>query len=234
MVIAVCDDNLQDLSAFSQGIRRLAEKHRITVDVLPYVSGKQLLFDYDSKKIADIVFLAVEMAEQSGLQTAGELRGQRFAGELILVAQSDRFVLEAFDVNALHYIVKGVTAADKIEEIFLRAVKSMSEKQEECILFTSAGEFRNVPIRRIKYFETYKKIITVYYDDEAFEFYSASLERVEEQLAGYDMLRAHRSYLVARSQVAALSYEWVTLLDGKKIPVGRKYYPELKQALTVQ
>jgi len=49
-------------------------------------------------------------------------------------------VLEAFDVEALHYIVKNETPTHKVETIFLRAIKKASEKKRENILFTAGGE----------------------------------------------------------------------------------------------
>ena len=44
-------------------------------------------------------------------------------------------------------------------------------------------------------------------------------------------MRAHRSYLVALDAVHRISFDQVTLVNGKSIPVSRGNYAALKEAM---
>ena len=54
------------------------------------------------------------------------------------------------------------------------ALNKAVEKEQEFILLKGIGEYRNIPIQSIYYFEVFQRIITVHYDNnEQFEFYSS-------------------------------------------------------------
>ena len=92
------------------------------------------------------------------------------------------------------------------------------------------GEYRNIPIQSIYYFEVFQRIITVHYDNnEQFEFYS-SIGKLEITVLPKGFLRIHRSYIVSVSQIKTFNSTSLTLMNGKELPVGRKYLPNLKTA----
>ena len=103
--------------------------------------------------------------------------------------------------------------------------------EKRYILFTSANEWVNIPINSIRYFETYKRLVTVYYGNQSFEFFSYSFESIVKQLAGVDFIRTHRSYLVALKEIDSISFHELTTRNGIRLPVGRTYYSEVKAAL---
>lgn len=232
MLISICDENNLDLLHYAAALRTLALKHNIGCAIKEYPGAKPLLFDFsDPKMMADILFLDVNMSDAQGIQLVNALRKNGYIGQIIFLTESQKHFLDAFDVDALHYILKGITPLPKIEEIFLKAVKRAGQKDEDYIMFTGGGEYRNVPIRSIRYFETLNKIITVHYDDTSFEFFSENLDKVKEHLSEYRFIRIHRAYLAAISEIAKFSFYDVTLFSGKTLPVGRKYYPELKKIM---
>ena len=98
------------------------------------------------------------------------------------------------------------------------------------MLFTGIGEYRNIAINDIKYFEVRGKIITVYYGSKSFEFIS-TIGKLENLLFAKGFLRVHRSFLVSLQHIKNFTYEEITLIDNTEIPVGRKYYSGLKEAM---
>jgi len=234
MKIAICDDKFTEIKKYEEFFRKIAKEHKLLFDIIYYESGQQMLFDFESnlKQFADIIFLDIHMPGFSGIEAALELRQYAYSGEIIFLTASKNHMLDAFDVEALHYIIKNETPYHKVEEIFLRAVKKASEKKQKNILFTAGGEYRNIATNSIRYFDIYKKIVTVHYDDQqTFEFYCPSLEKVEKQLDGLGFIRIHRGYLVSLSRIILCSHDMVQLDNQEKLPIGRKYYPLLKEAL---
>ena len=135
-------------------------------------------------------------------------------------------MFEAFDVEALHYIVKNQTTDKKFEEIFLKAIERSKRRSVETLSLSCAGEYRNIPISSVRYFEVQNRIVTVYYREldeiKSFEFY-AKLSQIEESLYGRGFVRIHRAYLVAEKQIQKRTQREVRLLDGTILPVGKTY-----------
>lgn len=234
MKIAICDDHFTEIKKYEEIFHKIAKEHKLHLDIIHYESGQQMLFDFETnqQKFADIIILDIHMPGFSGIETALELRKYRYSGEIIFLTVSKKHMLEAFDVEALHYIIKNETSVHKVETIFLRAIKKASEKKQENILFTAGGEYRNIAINSIHYFDIYKKIVTVHYADlQTFEFYCPSLEKVEKQLDGLGFIRIHRGYLVSLSKIIHCSYDMILLNNQETLPVGRKYHPLLKEVL---
>ena len=96
---------------------------------------------------------------------------------------------------------------------------------------SGAGEFRNIEIRKIRYFMVVKRIVTVFYgDDEEFSFYT-SIGKIETRLQDYGFIRLHRSYLVSMSHIRTISFKEVEMDNGDILPVGRSYYADLKKQM---
>jgi len=234
MKIAICDEHLTDIKEYEEIFRKIAKEHKFHFDSIYYENGQQILlnFEMNRKQFAEIILMDIHMPGFSGIETALELRQYGYSGEIIFLTSSKNYMLDAFDVEALHYIVKNETPTHKVEKIFLRAIKKASEKRQENILFTAGGEYRNVAVNSIRYFVIYKKIVTVHYaDHQTFEFYCPSLEKIEKQLEFLGFIRIHRGYLVSLSKIIYCSYDMVLLDNQEELPIGRKYYPLLKEAL---
>lgn len=232
MRIVICDDNPDELKRYEYLLKELAEKHAVTLDITQYDRGEPLLFASQSPTFAaDIIFLDINMPGILGVDVAKKLREYGYKNEIIFITVSKNHMLNAFDVGALHYVVKGETDSKQFEEIFLRAVKAAEEKDRQYVLFSGGGESRNIPVNSVKYFEVYNKEITVYYDKEtSFEFIS-TLDKLEKQLFEYGFFRIKKNYLVNLTQIETVTAKDVTLRDGTNLTIGRKYYKPLKAAL---
>lgn len=232
MVIAICDDNESDRMKCKKYLEQFADIHSIEVEFIFYQRGEELLFHVqDAKNQPDIIYLDMRMGGIPGDEIAKQLRNRGVTSELVFFTVSKDYYTSAFDVKALHYIVKGETSKDKFEEIFLKAVEAVREKQTEYIVCAGAGEFRNIEIKKIRYFQVIKRIITVYYGlSEEFSFYS-TIGKIELRLHGYGFVRIHRAYLVSLFHISTISFKEVVMYNGQVLPVGRSYYPELKQRM---
>ncbi len=232
MVIAICDDNKQEREQCRMRLTRLAESHDIEVEFSLYQKGEELLFHLeDAKDQPDIIYLDMKMGGISGDEVAKKLRDMGCSSEIVFFTVSKDYYESAFDVSALHYIVKGETSDDKFDIIFQRAIKSVKDKETEYIMCSGAGEFRNIEIRKIRYFMVVKRIVTVFYgDDEEFSFYT-SIGKIETRLQDYGFIRLHRSYLVSMSHIRTISFKEVEMDNGDILPVGRSYYADLKKQM---
>ncbi len=234
MKIAICDDEMQDLSEYRKRIAGILEKNKIVAKIELFQSAKELMFAMeDEAEEIDVLFLDINMPEMSGVEVAHWIREKKLTCEIIFLTVSREHMLSAFDVGALHYVVKGLMDGAKLEEICLKAVEKVSTRNKEVITVSCAGESRRIPIEDILYFEVQNYIIIVYYGDTKFEFYS-TLGKIENQLLSRGFVRTHRSYLVNLQQVRAVMRQELELTNGEKVPVGRKYAEEVRLLLQKQ
>jgi DNA-binding LytR/AlgR family response regulator len=237
--IVVCDDNKTELDMHTKLFRTISEKHKIDIEIKTYESGSDLLFDLEDPKFfntLDLLFLDINMPGVDGVETAKNARKLGYSGLIIFITVSDEHFVDAFDVGAFHYIIKGDNV-ERFEEIFMKAIEMSGEIHQEHILLSAWGELKQIKIRDVQYFEIVKGTMTVFYDsagsengDNSFTF-NGTLEKLEERLKNSGFQRSHRNYLVSLTHVKSVTYTEIILSSGVALPVGRAYYPELKEAI---
>lgn len=226
MNIFICDDDAEQLSLCKQSLMRLSVQHAVHASIKTFPSGEALLFEAeDAYPSLDLVYLDIRMPGLSGLETAKRLREIGYLGDIVFFTGTPDFAIEGYDVSALHYVVKTQTTGEKFEEIFLRACQRKQRRESEVLVLTCAGESRCVPVEAIRYFEIQQRIVTVYYAEERFEFYSTMM-RLEEQLIDKGFVRIHKSFLVGKRFIRSIDSAHVLLDTGEELPVGKRYYAE--------
>lgn len=178
-------------------------------------------FDFIDLDDADLIYIGVD-SSFNGINVAKSIRKAGINAVLVFFTRLKEAVFEAFDVEALHYLVDGRVSVAKFDEVFRKAVSRAESRMQASIILNCAGEQRKIIISQIYYFEVFNRIVTVYYRDGSFEFYS-TLSRLEDSLARRGFVRVHRAYLVSERYIASIKQKEITLLNGTTIPVGGKY-----------
>lgn len=231
MRVAICDDNLAERNSLLELTTRISRFDGYDAEFEVFENAKQMLFELEDKlELVDIMFLDINMPGIDGMEAASKFRSNGYIGEIVFITVSKTHMLRAFDVRAFNYIVKGETDRKRTEKIIKDVFETASEKSKEYMLFTGIGEYRNIAINEIKYFEVRGKIITVYYGSKSFEFIS-TIGKLENMLFTKGFIRVHRSFLVSLPYIKMFTYEEITLIDNTVISVGRKYYSGLKEAI---
>ena len=226
MNIFICDDNAEQSSLCKQAILRLSRQHGVHAKIKAFPSGDAMLFEAeDAYATLNLVYLDIHMPGQNGMETAKRLREIGYLGDIVFITFTPDHAIDGYDVSALHYVVKNQTSAEKFEEIFLRACERKNRRESEVLVLTCAGESRCVPVEDIRYFEIQQRIVTVYYGNEQFEFYSTMM-RLEEQLFNKGFVRTHKSFLVGKRFIHSIDSTRVLLDTGEELPVGKRYYAE--------
>lgn len=222
MNVILCASAPEEAQYCQQRIGRLSEQYRLAAEIQIKQTCNQVLFDETALACVDVIYLGVAIAEQDGLELALELRQRGFNADIVFYTDDESRVFDAFDVEALHYLVRGQLADEKFDRVFLKAADRAKRRKSSTIMFSCAGEKRRVALHDIHYFEVRNRIITVYYQGGQFEFYS-TISRLEEALFGRGFIRIHRSFLVARAYIAAVLPGEVRMQSGAVLPVGARY-----------
>ncbi|SHK70278.1 LytR/AlgR family response regulator transcription factor [Hespellia stercorisuis] len=234
--IAICDDEERERKKYKAMIEEVARAHGIDTDITCYDSANSFLFHLEDMECPpDVIYVDIHMPKINGIKLSKMLREGKnnnpFKGELIFLTCDKEYALDAFDVNAFHYIVKDVTAKEKFEEIFIRVARRIMEHRKKTLLIRGIGEYRNIEIEKIRYFEIFRRIITVHYGEpeESFEFYS-SMYKLEEMVFPFGFLRAQRAFILRVGAIHTLNKTKAILENGAEIPISEAYYANIKTA----
>ncbi len=98
MKIGICDDEKETRKMLTDKVKKLYPQ----ADLLLYTSGEELL----AGELPDILLLDIQMQGKNGITTAEELRLTDRQLIIIFVTAIEDYVFQAFDVYALHYLLK--------------------------------------------------------------------------------------------------------------------------------
>ena len=234
MRIAICDDTTTHRQSCATLLNKVSGIHNVNIEITEYEMGEQLLFALeDTEHHIDLIFLDISMPGKDGLEVAKRIRELRYPCEIVFFTVKDNCWSDAFSLKALHYIVKNQFDQKKFEEIFMMGVEEYKKRSEESLMFTCAGESRNIRISEISYFEVSNHIVTVHYRDDRFEFYTP-LSKIEKLLVKKPFTRCHKSYLIANNHVESMKGNEIIMKNGHTVPVSRTYKDRVKQRLFEQ
>lgn len=205
----------------------------------------QALWDINDKQ-PDAVFLDIELENGNGLELAKQFNNMKKPPMIVFVTAYDEYALEAFELNAVDYIVK------PIDEI--RLLKAVNKLLKLSSTYHMDQKVAPVVNKDKKYSITVKqedRIIVIdttnilYIGTENRQAYIQTVEKkyVTDTLLykimdklGDDFIQVHRGYIVNIKQIAVLE-PWfnrtylIILKNGSKISVSRSYVKALKQVL---
>ena len=230
MRIIVCLPDPEDREVCTNKITELAAETGapVTVTRMGLRSSKDLDFHAEELEKADLIFLGIEPGGFDGMAAAAAIRQKGTDIDIVFYTQEKSRVFDAFDVDAIHYLVPGEFSSKRFRNVFEKALARSRRRDKAVIRLSCAGLHKTVPIARIYYFEVTNRILTVHYEGGVFEFYS-TMYKVEEKLKDFDFVRIHRSFLVARGFIADITHSEVTLFNGEKLPVGGRYLANLEK-----
>ncbi|WP_312637309.1 LytTR family DNA-binding domain-containing protein [Oscillibacter sp.] len=231
--VVLCDDNSDSVRKYAELISLIADKNQYEVVISSYESGETLLFhNEDTPGQIDILYLDILMEKADGMETARKLRDSGCKAQIVFLTSCEDYIYDAFDVNAVQYLIKDITSIEKFERVFLIAAERASVNKEELFTFEFDGEIGIIPIHQISYFEIWKRLVTVYYGNGKTAKFYGRMEQLEESLCRKGFVRAHRSYLVHLPYIAMFRHQSLLLKTGEEVPVGGTYMQPLKRAFS--
>ena len=139
--IAILDDNQED----AYRVRDLIFNIRGNWHVDQYSEGRKLIEAVENGASYDLLLLGICLREENGVDTAKKLRMLVPQVPVVFITSSREHAVEAYSMDALHYIVKPVCQEDVVE-VFRR--------------LNNAPEPRHILVIRVD------RTLTVLYQDE--------------------------------------------------------------------
>jgi two-component system response regulator AlgR len=203
---------------------------------------------------AQLLLLDIQMPGMGGIELARHLGGLESAPAIVFVTAHDRHAVEAFELNALGYLMKPVRA-DRLAAALKKAAAAgpaPRERLEQAGRQANAGarEFfsvteRNrivlVPVAEVLFLKAELKYVTLR-TKMGEHLIEEPLVAIEREFAER-FIRVHRNCLVARAAIRGFErsgadggdeeMHWNVVLEGvaERLPVSRRQWPAVKSVL---
>ena len=224
--IAICDDEPADITYVENILKKWSLEREQKIEVDQYCSAEAFLFEYESKKDYDILFLDIEMDKMDGVTMAKQIRQENESVQIVFITGYSEYISEGYEVAALHYLMKPVRE-DKLFSVMDRAVQRI-QRNERMLYLDIKGEMIRIPLYEIRYLEVLRNYVTVH----AKQDYTVkkTLGEIENEL-DERFLRTGRSYVINLKLVRRVTKTELYLSDGTAIPLPRGQYDVLNRAM---
>ena len=190
----------------------------------------------------DLVLLDMTMPELDGLSVARALARAANPPAVIFVTAHDNFAVEAFDIEAVDYVLKPVTP-ERLERAVSRVLARRGEKTEgggnwlsefwvpyrSELLRVAAADVQRIDAER-----DYVRLHVAQQDGTSRSYLLLqTVTGLEARLDPDQFIRVHRSTILRRDSIAGLRHDglgvWsAELADGSAVRIGRTYLGRAK------
>ena len=206
---------VDDEALARERLRTLLESER-DVTIVGECSGGREAVAAIVQHRPDLVFLDIQMPDLDGFQVL-EAVAMDWLPAVVFVTAYDEYAIQAFDVNAMDYILKPIEPA-RFRKALGRAVK---RGPLDRLVIRAGGKVLFVKPGDIDWIEADGKLAQVHVGRETHAV-RIPLKRLEERLEAHGFVRVHRSAIVNVDRIRELEPwfhgEYVVILkDGTKL-----------------
>jgi two-component system, LytTR family, response regulator len=237
-----------------EGLRMLLAEDPEIITISEARNGREGLEKIQQDK-PDLIFLDMQMPEMGGLELVRSIGASQMPLTVFVTAY-DRYAIDAFDANAIDYLLKPVTAqrfylaltrakqrlkathpggaSDEIRSL-LEAL-SPATRYIDRIAVKGRSKTTFVEVRSIDWVEASENYVQIHVADKA-HLVAGTISALEKALDPALFVRVHRSAIVNRTQIREVEpgvhgeYQ-LTLHCGQILHSGRQYRENLKHLLS--
>jgi len=190
----------------------------------------------------DLLLLDMTMPEADGLAVARKLCAQAPRPAIIFVTAHDQFAVEAFDCDAVDYLLKPV-ALDRLERAVERAIarratpdvtaaEPVTSEWLEEFWVPHRSELIRLAAADIERIDAERDYVRLHVGGRSYLMLH-TIQGLEDRLDPARFIRLHRSTIVRRDRIAGLRHDglgvWsAELADSTTLRIGRTYLPRAK------
>ena len=228
--IALCDDVAAELDRVEALLTAYGREKRNGKYVIDrYGSGEALLAAVsENLESPDMLLLDIFMSGKTGLETALELRRLGIKAPIIFLTTSPEYALEAYEVDALQYIVKPIEKKRFFHAIDV-AFEMLKKAEKELIVIRVAGGVRQLRPNAVIYCETQKNYQVLHLEetDLRVRMTSGEMYGILERFPQF--CRCGSSYILNMQHIAVVEKEEINMDNGSRIYIPKNKTAEFRK-----
>lgn len=223
--IAICDDEQNQIEYITSIVASWSAHEGHGCEIRTFASAEAFLFEYEEDRAYDILLLDVEMKNMNGIELAKRIRKDNNRAEIIFITSHFEFVGEGYEVDALHYLIKPISA-EKLTQVLTKAAEKISVEPPSVVI-SCDGETVKLYEADILYVESFLHYIVIHTKDKEYKI-KENMSVFENRVSDY-FYRIHRSYLVSLKYITRISRTSVSI-GNTELPLSRGKYDDINRA----
>jgi DNA-binding LytR/AlgR family response regulator len=180
--------------------------------------------------VYDIYLLDIYMPGISGMSIATELRSRDIKSPIIFLTSSTDHALEAFGVNATHYLLKPYTKTNFYVGMD-KAMQSITSHRDDSIVLKVDNEYRSISVSNILYCEAEDKYQRLYLKNGERLLVRITGTELYKQLSAFDCFyRCGRAHIVNLNHIRKVGQDGAAFKDGVQLLLPRSVLAGLRKA----
>lgn len=234
--IIIDDDKMSRVS-----LTKLCEKMSYLEVVKVYESALQAVDDLKTIEQADLMFLDIHMPDLDGFDF---IKTMKTVPKVIFTTSDPSKALEAFEVEAVDYLLKPITfprflsAVERIrdqsvtkESITAIATETKNIYKDEIFVNTDRRLVR-ISVDKICIVEAKGDYILVKMEDQKVHIVRSRFKSMEERLSPEKFIKVHRSYIINISKIVDIEDSSV-LVNNEIVPISRSHRSQVIEKLNL-
>ncbi|MHB8129256.1 MAG: LytR/AlgR family response regulator transcription factor [Mobilitalea sp.] len=232
MKIAICDDNISDLSNMVSIVNdyKALQRDKHKIEYTAFHSAVDLIAAMESGQRYELVLLDVLMPLMTGIDAAKEIRQFNQDVKIIFSTSSPDYAVESYTVRAYYYALKPIWK----EKLFILLDKVISEIEMHAgvsLLIKSKTGLTRFYIDRLEFAEVIGRTILYHMTDNSVIEASGSITELEKELlSNLCFIKPHRSYIINMDHVSTLSQREIKMQSFTLVPMAKANYNTVKSA----
>lgn len=234
--IAICDDNLDELSGMVQFINQYRTARHLNMDYAVFTNGFDLICALEKGKRFDVYCLDIIMPGFMGIDVAKDIHALDKTAPILFFTSSPEFALESYAVKAVNYVLKPISK-DKLFAVFDELLEQINTKQNEAaIIVKSQDGIRKILVSNLVYAEVIGRNVMYHLASGKVIRCTEPFSAVCDNLQKFGcFIKTHRAYLVNMQYVGTIDNQQVTLQTLSSVPIAQGKAREIKETyLTYQ
>ncbi len=204
-----------------------------------FAAGEEL-FAFLQERTAELLFLDIELKEETGFAAAKRLREEYPSLLIVFLTGHSSYAIDGYDFQPVHFLTKPINReklAQTIAEVRRRLGQEQKGQQSAGLMFRLLKGYTILDVKDICYIERLGRKNYLHTAKETLRIANYTMHELEEMLAEHDFFLCHQSFLVSLHRVQAVRdarkqlYEAVVRDCEEAVPVSRNRYEEMLQHL---
>ncbi len=230
--IAICDDNISDLSNMVSIVNDyiFMQRNKLEIEYAAFQSAVDLIAAMESGQRFDLLLLDILMPLMNGMEAAKEIRQYNQDIKIIFSTSSPEFAVESYTVGAFYYAIKPIWK-DKLVLLLDKVIADIKVAEGVSFLIKSKTGLTRIYTNRLEYAEVIGR--TIFYhiiDGSVIEAVGSMVELEDELLNHQNFIKPHRSYILNLDYIDTLGQREIVMRSRSSIPVAKANYKAIKSA----
>lgn len=233
MKITICDDTLSDLTNTETVIKKYAKRNNIIIDIEKHNHPASLINQVSFKPEEYRIFFLDIVMQKNGIDVAKEIRNYCKDAIIVFTTSSKEFAIDAFEVNAYHYLLKPLNqkkvfeCIDKIIHLTLNTTPNVFQ------IKTNDKNILTIDVKDVSYIESISRRIAIHLKNEevimSTSLRAKFLESIPFDYENCNFINCHASYIVNMNDIKGISDKSFTLKNGENIPISKNLFSQVKK-----